>query len=62
MVSGGDLIDVVRIDSDEHARGETAGMALPGVTKGLLRAAALRSTRGRGTDHAAAPPDSGERR
>src|SRR5580698_3828153 len=41
VVSGGDLIDAVWIDSDDHARGETAGMALLGATKGSLAGYAL---------------------
>jgi len=41
VVSGGDLIDAVWIDSDDHARGETAGMALLGATKGSLAGFAL---------------------
>jgi len=41
IVSGGDLIDAVWIDADDHARGETAGMALLGATKGSLAGYAL---------------------
>jgi hypothetical protein len=41
VVSGGDLIDAVWLDSDDHARGETAGMALLGATKGSLAGYAL---------------------
>ena len=41
VVSGGDLIDAVWIDSDDHARGETAGMAILGATKGSLAGYAL---------------------
>src|SRR5450631_2905574 len=41
VVSGGDLIDAVWIDADDHARGETAGMALLGATKGSLAGYAL---------------------
>jgi hypothetical protein len=41
VVTGGDLIDAVWIDSDDHARGETAGMALLGATKGSLAGYAL---------------------
>ena len=41
VVSGGDLIDAVWIDFDDHARGETAGMALLGATKGSLAGYAL---------------------
>src|SRR5579864_3472500 len=41
VVSGGDLIDAVWIDADDHARGETAGMALLGATKGSLAGFAL---------------------
>ena len=40
-MSGGDLIDAVWIDADDHARGETAGMALLGATKGSLAGYAL---------------------
>src|SRR5580700_9075470 len=41
VVSGGDLIDAVWIDADDHARGETAGMAILGATKGSLAGYAL---------------------
>jgi hypothetical protein len=41
VVSGGDLIDAVWIDADDHACGETAGMALLGATKGSLAGYAL---------------------
>src|ERR1022692_3057663 len=41
VVSGGDLIDAVWIDAADHARGETAGMALLGATKGSLAGYAL---------------------
>src|ERR1700726_351435 len=41
VVSGGDLIDAVWLDSDDHARGETAGMAILGATKGSLAGYAL---------------------
>ncbi len=41
VVSGGDLIDAVWIDDADVARGETAGMALLGATKGSLAGYAL---------------------
>ncbi|MFI5286095.1 MAG: hypothetical protein ACHQ4F_07230 [Candidatus Dormibacteria bacterium] len=41
VVSGGDLIDAVWLDADDHARGETAGLALLGATKGSLAGYAL---------------------
>jgi hypothetical protein len=41
VVSGGDLIDAVWIDADDQARGESAGMALLGATKGSLAGYAL---------------------
>ncbi|MFZ0178283.1 MAG: hypothetical protein WAL84_00220 [Candidatus Dormiibacterota bacterium] len=41
VVSGGDLIDAVWIDAEDHACGETAGMALLGATKGSLAGYAL---------------------
>src|ERR1019366_4751384 len=41
VVSGGDLIDAVWIDADDHARGESAGLALLGATKGSLAGYAL---------------------
>lgn len=41
VVSGGDLIDAVWIDADDHACGETAGMALLGASKGSLAGYAL---------------------
>jgi hypothetical protein len=41
VVSGGDLIDAVWIDADDQARGEAAGMAILGATKGSLAGYAL---------------------
>ncbi len=41
VVSGGDLIDAVWIDDEDQARGEAAGMALLGATKGTLAGYAL---------------------
>ena len=41
VVSGGDLIDAVWIDADDQARGESAGMAILGATKGSLAGYAL---------------------
>jgi hypothetical protein len=41
VVSGGDLIDAVWIDDEDQARGEAAGMALLGATKGSLAGYAL---------------------
>ncbi|HVC05729.1 MAG TPA: hypothetical protein VND88_13725 [Candidatus Acidoferrales bacterium] len=41
VVSGGDLIDAVWIDDEDHARGEAAGMAILGATKGSLAGYAL---------------------
>jgi len=41
VVSGGDLIDAVWIDADDQARGEAAGMAILGTTKGSLAGYAL---------------------
>ncbi len=41
VVSGGDLIDAVWIDADDQARGEAAGMAMLGATKGSLAGYAL---------------------
>jgi len=41
VVSGGDIIDAVWIDSDDQARGESAGMAILGATKGSLAGYAL---------------------
>jgi hypothetical protein len=41
VVSGGDLIDAVWIDADDQARGEAAGMAILGATKGTLAGYAL---------------------
>ena len=41
VVSGGDLIDAVWIDADDQARGEAAGMAILGATKGSLSGYAL---------------------
>jgi hypothetical protein len=41
VVSGGDLIDAVWIDADDQARGEAAGMAILGATKGSLVGYAL---------------------
>jgi hypothetical protein len=41
VVSSGDLIDAVWIDADDQARGEAAGMAILGATKGSLAGYAL---------------------
>ena len=41
VVSGGDIIDAVWLDADDHARGETAALALLGATKGSLAGYAL---------------------
>jgi hypothetical protein len=41
VVSGGDLIDAVWIDNEDQARGEAAGMAILGATKGSLAGYAL---------------------
>ena len=41
VVSGGDLIDAVWIDDEDQARGEAAGMAILGATKGSLAGYAL---------------------
>jgi hypothetical protein len=41
VVSGGDLIDAVWIDDEDQARGEAAGMAILGATKGTLAGYAL---------------------
>ncbi len=41
VVSGGDIIDAVWIDADDQARGEAAGMAILGATKGSLAGYAL---------------------
>ena len=41
VVSGGDLIDAVWIDADDQARGEAAGMAILGATRGSLAGYAL---------------------
>ena len=43
VVRSGDLIDAVWVDSDDHARGETAAMALLGATDGLLAGYELES-------------------
>jgi hypothetical protein len=41
VVSGGDIIDAVWIDDEDQARGEAAGMAILGATKGTLAGYAL---------------------
>ncbi|MGA7989058.1 MAG: hypothetical protein WCB51_11745, partial [Candidatus Dormiibacterota bacterium] len=41
VVSGGDIIDAVWIDDEDQARGEAAGMAILGATKGSLAGYAL---------------------
>ena len=41
VVRDGDLIDAVWVDSDDHARGETAAMALLGAREGSLAGVAL---------------------
>ena len=41
VVSGGELIDAVWVDSDDHVRGESAAMALLGATEGTLSGVGL---------------------
>ncbi len=41
VVSGGDIIDAVWIDDEDQARGEAAGMAILGASKGTLAGYAL---------------------
>ena len=43
VVRSGDLIDAVWVDSNDHARGETAAMALLGATDGLVAGYGLAS-------------------